>query len=53
MSDKKGVKKEETNWFIQLITLGDRFDSQDFFDRFTVCFNKADGIISFKPHHKK
>ena len=38
MSDKKGVKKEDTNWFIRLITLGDRFDTQDFFDRFKKAF---------------
>ena len=38
MSDKKGIKKEDTNWFIQLITLGDRFDTQDFFDRFKKAF---------------
>ena len=29
MSDEKGIKKEDTNWFIKLITLGDRFDPQD------------------------
>ena len=38
MSDEKGIKKEETNWFIKLITLGDRFDPQDFFDRFKKAF---------------
>ena len=38
MSDKKGIKKEDTSWFIQLITLGDRFDAQDFFDRFKKAF---------------
>lgn len=38
MAEKKGVKKEETNWFIKMITLGDRFDSQDFFDRFKKAF---------------
>lgn len=38
MSDKKGVRKEDTNWFIRLITLGDRFDPQDFFDRLKKSF---------------
>ncbi|RPG70566.1 MAG: hypothetical protein CBC80_002325 [Flavobacteriaceae bacterium TMED120] len=38
MSDEKGIKKEDTNWFIKLITLGDRFDPQDFFDRFKKAF---------------
>ncbi len=28
-----GVKKENLNWFLRLITLGDRFDIQDFWDR--------------------
>ncbi|OUW74779.1 MAG: hypothetical protein CBD68_05435 [Flavobacteriaceae bacterium TMED208] len=28
-----GVKKEKLNWFLRLITLGDRFDIQDFWDR--------------------
>lgn len=41
MSEKtqeKGIKKEDSNWFIKLITLGDRFDPQDFFDRFKKAF---------------
>ena len=34
MSDKeKGIKKEKVNWFLQLITLGDRFSWRDFYDR--------------------
>lgn len=28
-----GVEKEKLNWFLRLITLGDRFDIQDFWDR--------------------
>ena len=28
-----GVKKENLNWFLRLITLGDRFDISDFWDR--------------------
>ena len=28
-----GVKKEKLNWFLRLITLGDRFDIRDFWDR--------------------
>ena len=35
---EKGIKKEDSNWFIKLITLGDRFDAQDFFDRFKKAF---------------
>ena len=29
-----GIEREKLNWFLQLITLGDRFDIKDFFDRF-------------------
>ena len=29
-----GIEKEQLNWFVRLITLGDRFDIKDFFDRF-------------------
>ena len=29
-----GIEKENLNWFIRLITLGDRFNIKDFFDRF-------------------
>jgi len=29
-----GIEKEKLNWFVRLITLGDRFDIKDFFDRF-------------------
>ena len=28
-----GVEKEKLNWFLRLITLGDRFDIKDFWDR--------------------
>ena len=31
--EEKGVKKEKLNWFLRVITLGDRFSYQDFFDR--------------------
>ena len=31
--DPKGIDKRELNWFMQVITLGDRFDPKDFFDR--------------------
>jgi len=30
---EKGKRKEELNWFLRLITLGDRFDIRDFYDR--------------------
>lgn len=30
---EKGKRKEELNWFMRLITLGDRFDIRDFYDR--------------------
>ena len=29
-----GIEKENLNWFLRLITLGDRFNIKDFFDRF-------------------
>ena len=42
MSDKeKGIKKEKVNWFLQLITLGDRFSWRDFYDRLKK------GIVDF------
>ena len=37
-TQEKGIRKEDSNWFIKLITLGDRFDPQDFFDRFKKAF---------------
>ena len=30
---EKGKRKEELNWFMRLITLGERFDIRDFYDR--------------------
>jgi len=33
-SKSAGVEKHKLNWFLRLITLGDRFDIKDFFDRF-------------------
>ena len=42
MSDKeKGIKKEKVNWFLQLITLGDRFSWRDFYDKL------KEGIVNF------
>ena len=42
MSNKeKGIKKEKVNWFLQLITLGDRFSWRDFYDRLKK------GIVDF------
>ena len=32
--ESAGIEKEKLNWFLRLITLGDRFDIKDFFDRF-------------------
>lgn len=32
-SSTAGVEKEKLNWFLRLITLGDRFDIKDFWDR--------------------
>ena len=41
MSNKeKGIKKEKVNWFLKLITLGDRFSWRDFPDRLK-------GIVDF------
>ena len=42
MSEKeKGIKKEKVNWFLQLITLGDRFSWRDFYDKL------KEGIVNF------
>ena len=30
---EKGIEKEKLNWFLRIITLGDRFSVQDFYDR--------------------
>ena len=30
---EKGIKKEKLNWLLRVITLGDRFSLQDFYDR--------------------
>jgi hypothetical protein len=32
-SKSAGIEKEKLNWFLRLITLGDRFDIKDFWDR--------------------
>lgn len=32
-SKSAGIEKEKLNWFLRLITLGDRFDIRDFWDR--------------------
>ena len=31
--NEKGIKKEKLNWLLRIITLGDRFSLQDFYDR--------------------
>ena len=31
--DSAGIEREKLNWFLRLITLGDRFDIKDFWDR--------------------
>jgi hypothetical protein len=31
--EDKGIKKEQLNWLLRIITLGDRFSLQDFYDR--------------------
>ncbi len=33
VTDEKGIEKAKLNWFLRIITLGDRFSYQDFFDR--------------------
>ncbi|MDA8948177.1 hypothetical protein N9H57_03465 [Flavobacteriaceae bacterium] len=33
-NNSAGIEKAKLNWFLRLITLGDRFDIKDFFDRF-------------------
>jgi len=38
---EQGIKAEKLNWFLQLITLGDRFSWKDFYDRL------KEGIVSF------
>jgi hypothetical protein len=32
-NEDEGIRKEELNWFMRMITLGDRFDPRDFYDR--------------------
>ena len=31
--ESAGIEREKLNWFLRLITLGDRFDIKDFWDR--------------------
>ena len=31
-AETAGVEKQDLNWFLRLITLGDRFDIKDFWD---------------------
>jgi len=38
MSKEKSKKRNELSWWLRLITLGDRFSYQDFFDRFKKGF---------------
>ena len=38
MSKEKSKKRDELSWWLKLITLGDRFSYQDFFDRFKKGF---------------
>ena len=33
INKKKKVLRKEVNWFLRIITLGDRFSYQDFYDR--------------------
>ena len=33
LSEEKGIEKEKLNWFLRLITLGDRFSFKDLIDR--------------------
>ena len=47
-SKSAGVEKHKLNWFLRLITLGDRFDIKDFFDRFKKSILKSS--IFFKKY---
>ena len=38
MAKKKDLERDKLSWYIRLITLGDRFSYQDFFDRFKKGF---------------
>ena len=38
LSDEKGIEKEKLNWFLRLITLGDRFSFKDLMDRAKQAF---------------
>ena len=38
MAKKKNLERDKLSWYIRLITLGDRFSYQDFFDRFKKGF---------------
>ena len=38
MAKKKELDREKLSWYLRLITLGDRFSYQDFFDRFKKGF---------------
>ncbi|MDB4015254.1 hypothetical protein N9483_02710 [Flavobacteriaceae bacterium] len=38
MTKKKDLERDKLSWYLRLITLGDRFSYQDFFDRFKKGF---------------
>jgi len=38
MAKKKNLERDKLSWYIRLITVGDRFSYQDFFDRFKKGF---------------
>ena len=38
MAKKKDLDRDKLSWYLRLITLGDRFSYQDFFDRFKKGF---------------
>ena len=38
MAKKTELDREKLSWYLRLITLGDRFSYQDFFDRFKKGF---------------
>ena len=52
MSKKeKGIKKEKVNWFLQLITIGDRFSWRDFYDKLKSGFAYIASFFCMMSHN--
>ena len=47
-----GIEKEKLTWFLRLITLGDRFDIRDFWDRLKKSVVWTPHTTALAPGHQ-